>query len=198
MPVKRTSIVTGKIVASALIGLILAIIYMIGMNYYFQGFQFSGGGEILTKYNLVLNTQGYIIVGVSLFITLIAGLALCMLLGTFAKNYKSAQTLTFPITMLALVPMFVTMFADFDTLPFAVKVLIYAIPFSHPMMASRALIFGDYTLVISGIIYVTIFSIVTIAIVVWVFNTDRILTGSTRRKREGRRSIINMFKVRRF
>src|SRR4030042_2956651 len=46
MPVKRTSIVTGKIVASAIIGLILAIIYMIGMNYYFQGFQFSGGGEI--------------------------------------------------------------------------------------------------------------------------------------------------------
>src|SRR5512136_2379803 len=114
MPVKRTSIVTGKIVASAIIGLILAVIYMIGMNYYFQGLQFSSGGEILAKFNLVLNTQGYIIVGLSLFIALIAGLALCMLLGTFAKNYKSAQTLTFPITMLALIPMFLTIFADFD------------------------------------------------------------------------------------
>ena len=198
MPVKRTSIVTGKIVASAVIGLILAVIYMIGMNYYFQGFQFSGGGEILTKYNLVLDTQGFIIVGISLFIALIAGLALCMLLGTFAKNYKSAQTLTFPITMLALVPMFITMFADFDTLPLAVKALIFAIPFSHPMMAPRALIFGNYTLVIGGIIYVTIFAIVTIAIVVWLFKTDRILTGSTRRKKEGRSSLMNMFRFRRF
>jgi len=75
MPVKRTSIVTGKIVASAIIGLILAVIYMIGMNYYFQGMQISGGGDILTKYNLVLNSQGFIIVGVSLFIALIAGLS---------------------------------------------------------------------------------------------------------------------------
>jgi len=198
MPVKRTSIVTGKIVASAIIGLILAIIYMIGMNYYFQGFQFSGGGEILTKYNLVLDTQGFMIVGISLFIALIAGLALCMLLGTFAKNYKSAQTLTFPITMLALVPMFITMFADFDTLPLAIKALIFAIPFSHPMMASRALIFGNYTLVIGGMIYVTIFAIVTIAIVVWLFKTDRILTGSTRRKKEGHSSLMNIFRIRRF
>jgi ABC-2 type transport system permease protein len=137
-------------------------------------------------------------VGISLFITLIAGLALCMLLGTFAKNYKSAQTLTFPITMLALIPMFITLFADFDTLPLAGKIFVFAIPFSHPMMASRALIFGDYTLVFGGIIYVAIFAAVTISIVVWVFNTDRILTGSTRRKKEGRSSIINMFKIRRY
>jgi len=198
LPVKRTSIVTGKIVASAIIGLMLAIIYMIGMNYYLQGLQFSGGGPSLSKYNLVLNTQGFIMVGISLFIALIAGLALCMLLGTFAKSYKSAQTLTFPITMLALIPMFITMFVDFDTLPLAIKVFVFAIPFSHPMMASRALIFGDYTLVMSGIIYVTIFAIVTISVVVWMFKTDRILTGSTRRKREGRNLITNMFKLRRF
>jgi len=198
LPVKRTSIVTGKIIASAIIGLMLAVIYMIGMSYYFQGFQFSESGTSLAKYNLVLNSQGFIIIGISLFITLIAGLALCMLLGTFAKSYKSAQTLTFPVTMLALIPMFITMFADFDTLPFAIKVFVYAIPFSHPMMASRALIFGDYILVISGIIYVTIFAVVTISIVVWLFKTDRLLTGSTRRKRQGSRYLINMFKIRRF
>ncbi|MCK5030169.1 MAG: ABC transporter permease, partial [Thermoplasmatales archaeon] len=112
-----------------------------------------------------------------------AALALCMLLGTMAKNYKSAQTLTFPVAMLAMIPMFITMFADFDTLPLALKGLLFAIPFSHPMMASRALIFNDYVLVIGGIIYVLIFAIVTISIVVWVFKTDRLLTGSTRAKK---------------
>jgi ABC-type Na+ efflux pump permease subunit len=40
------------------------------------------------------------IIGIILgLIALIAGLALCMLLGTFAKSYKSAQTLTFPNLM---------------------------------------------------------------------------------------------------
>jgi len=181
LPVKRTSIVTGKIVASASIGLLFAVIYMIGMSNYFQGFQFSGQLN-LADYGLVLTSQDFILLGISLFITLISALALCMLLGTFAKNYKSAQTLVFPVTMLAMIPMFVTMFIDFDTLPLAVKGLIFAIPFSHPMIAPRALIFNDYLLVISGIIYVSIFALVMILLVVWVFKTDRLLTGSTRKK----------------
>ncbi len=180
LPVKRTSIVAGKIIAAAVIGLMLAIIYMIGMQYYFTGFQLSGGVS-LEKYGLTLGTQDFIWIGISLFITLIAGLSLCMLLGTFAKNYKSSQTLTFPITMLAMIPMFITMFADFDTLPLALKIFTFAIPFSHPMMAPRALLFQDYTLVVGGIVYVAIFALITISIVVWVFKTDRLLTGSTSR-----------------
>ena len=181
LPVKRTSIVTGKIVAAATIGLILAVIYMIGMNNYFQGLGVSQSGINLADYGLVLSSpQEFLLVGISLFVTLIAGLALCMLLGTFAKNFKSAQTLTFPIVALAMIPMFITMFADYDTLPIALKIFTFAIPFSHPMMATRALLFGDYLMVIAGIIYVSIFAIIIIAIVVWVFKTDRIITGTTK------------------
>ena len=178
LPVKRTSIVTGKIAASAFIGLIFAVVYMFGMSQYFQGFQFSEALN-LADFDLALTSSDFVLIGISLFITLIAALALCMLLGTMAKNYKSAQTLTFPVAMLAMIPMFVTMFADFDTLPLALKGLLFAIPFSHPMMATRALIFNDYLLVIGGIIYVLIFAIVMILIVVWVFKTDRLLTGTT-------------------
>lgn len=181
LPVKRTSIVSGKIIAAATIGLILAVIYMIGMQFYFRGFEISVGGN-LASYGLVLTSVDFIWIGISLFLALIAGLSLCMLLGTFAKNYKSAQTLTFPITMLALIPMFITMFADFDTLPMALKILTFAIPFSHPMMASRALLFDDYILVVGGIVYVGLFAMVTISIVVWVFKTDRLLTGTVKFK----------------
>jgi len=179
LPVKRTSIVTGKIVASASIGLFMALIYMIGFGNYMQSFQMSGGLN-LADFGLSLTSFDLILVGISLFVTLIAGLSLSMLLGTFAKNYKSAQTLTFPVTALALVPMFITMFKDFDTLPIALKGLVYAIPFSHPMMAPRLLLFKDYTTVISGIIYVSIFAIISISYIAWIFKTDKLLTGSTR------------------
>jgi len=181
LPVKRTSIVTGKIIAAAIIGLLLAVIYMLGMQYYYTGFQVSGGLN-LASYGLSLTSIDFIWIGISLFMALIAGLSLCMLIGTFAKNYKSATTLTFPITMLAMIPMLITLFADFETLPLALKILTFAIPFSHPMMASRALLFQDYILVIGGIVYVTIFAIITISIVVWVFKTDRLLTGTTNLK----------------
>jgi len=178
LPVNRFSIVAGKIIASAFIGLILAVIYMFGIGYYMQSFEVSNGVN-LAAYNLNLTTSDFLLIGLSVFVTLIAALSLCMLLGTMAKNYKSAQTLTFPVTLLALIPMFLTMFKDFDTLPMAMKGVLFAIPFSHPMMAPRALIFDDYLLVISGIIYVAIFAVILISLAVWVFKTDRIITGST-------------------
>ncbi len=178
LPVRRVSIVTGKIIASALVGLLLAVVYMFGIGYYMQSFQFDipGGGG--SSFSLALSTFDLLLVGISLFITLVAGLSLCMLLGTMAKNYKSAQALTAPVTMMAIFPMLLTMFTDFETLPMALKALVFAIPFSHPMMASKALLFDNYTLVIAGIIYVSLFAIAIIGIVIWVFTTDRLITGS--------------------
>jgi len=177
LPVKRTSIVTGKITASAIVGLVLALIYMVGIGYYMQSFNMQGDAGS-TSFSISLSSFDLLLVGLSLFVALVAALSLCMLLGTLAKNYKSAQTLTFPVTMMAMFPMLITMFTDFDTLPLGLKTLVFAIPFSHPMIAPRALLFNDYMLVIAGIIYTTIFAIIMISIVVWVFRTDRLLTGS--------------------
>jgi ABC-2 type transport system permease protein len=182
LPVKRVSIVAGKIIASALIGLILAVIYIIGFAYYMTSFDVSGQVNVI-RLGLILNPGDLLLLGLSVFVTLIAALSFCMLLGTMAKNYKSAQTLTFPVTLFALIPMFMTMFKDFDTLPLALKGFLFGIPFSHPMMAPRALLFDDYLLVISGIIYVSIFALVMIIIAVWVFKTDRLLTGSIKRRK---------------
>ena len=181
LPVKRVSIVAGKLIASALIGLILAVIYIIGYSYYIASFEISGPVNTI-QLGLFLSPGDLLLLGLSVFVTLVAALSLCMLLGTMAKNFKSAQTLTFPVTLFALIPMFITMFKDFDTLPLALKLFVFGIPFSHPMMAPRALIFDDYLLVISGIIYVSIFAIIMITIVVHVFKTDRLLTGSTNKK----------------
>jgi len=180
LPVRRSSIIAGKIAGSAIVGLLMAVIYMVGFRYYLASFQVSEGVN-LADYGLTLGMWDYLLIGLSLFLALTAALALCMVLGTFAKNYKSAQTLTVPVSILALIPMFMVMFKDFDTLPLFLKFVLFSIPFSHPMMAVRALLFGDYTLVISGIVYVTAFTLVMIGIAVHIFNTDRLLTGSVSR-----------------
>lgn len=177
LPVRRSSIIAGKIVASAIVGLILAAIYMFGIGSYMQSFQ--GGGEIdLAGFDLVLTLEDFFLIGVSLFITLVAALSLCFLLGTLAKNYRSGQTLTFPVTMMALFPMLLTMFLDFDTMPLGLQIIVFLIPFSHPMIAPRALLFDNYFLVFSGVVYVAVFAFSVIAVVVWVFKTDRVLTGT--------------------
>jgi len=187
LPIKRSSIVAGKIVGSALVGLMMAAIYMLGFGYYMQSFQV--GSEIdLADFGLTLGMQDYALVGISVFVALLAGLALCMVLGTFAKDYKSAQTLILPITALAMIPMFMIMFKDFDTLPIVLKVVLFAIPFSHPMMSMRALLFDDYLLVLGGILYVTLFAVVIVAVAVRIFKSDKLLTGRIGKRKEGGKS----------
>jgi ABC-2 type transport system permease protein len=177
LPVKRQSIVVGKIAGAAIVGLVMAIIYMIGFSYYLQSFQMSNDLD-LGVHGLELTVQDYLLIGISLFLALTAALSLCMVLGTFAKSYKSAQTLTVPISVLALIPMFMTMFWDFATMSLPLKTVLFAIPFSHPMMAMRSLMFDDYGLVLAGILYMALFSLIMVAVAVWVFRTDRLLTGS--------------------
>jgi len=180
LPVRRSHIVIGKMVGSALVGMIMAAIYMIGFSRYMSSFQFSDIN--LADFGLALGMQDYLLIGISLFVALLAGLALCIVLGTFAKNYRSAQALVFPITALALISTFIVMFKDFDTIPAVLKILVFAIPFSHPMMAIRALMLDNYPLVIGGIAYAAVFTVAMVAVAVRIFNSDRLLTGSVQRK----------------
>jgi ABC-2 type transport system permease protein len=180
LPVRRSHIVIGKMVGSALVGMIMAAIYMIGFSRYMTSFQSSNIN--LASFGLALGMPDYLLVGISLFVALLAGLSLCIVLGTFAKNYRSAQALIFPITALALISAFITMFKDFDTIPAVLRILVFAIPFSHPMMAMRALMLDNYPLVIGGIAYSAVFTVIMIAVAVRIFNSDRLLTGSVRKK----------------
>ncbi len=181
LPVRRGSIVAGKLIASAMVGLLMAGIYMIGFSYYMGGI--TGSSQVnLAAYGLEITPLDYALLGLSVFASLFAALALCMVLGTFAKNYKAAQTLTMPITLLAMLPMFMTMFWDYGTLPLAGQLIVFAIPFSHPMMAMRALMFKDYVFVLAGVGYSLAFAVVMILVAVWIFRTDRLLTGRLSRK----------------
>jgi len=187
LPVRRSHIVIGKMVGSALVGMIMAAIYMIGFSRYMTSFQISDIN--LADFGLALSMQDYLLIGVSLFTALLAGLALCIVLGTFAKNYRSAQALIFPITALALISAFIVMFKDFDTIPIALRLLVFAIPFTHPMMAMRALMLDNYSLVIGGIAYTAVFTVVMVGIAVRIFNSDRLLTGTVT-KRVGLRRLV--------
>lgn len=176
LPVRRTSIVFGKLAGAAVVGLVLAAIYMVGLGYYMSSLM-SGAALDLSAYGLSLNLFDYLLVGVSLFLALLSALALCMILGIFTKNYRAAQTMVLPVTMLALIPMFVLLFSDFDTLPLAAQVLVFAIPFSQPMIAVNALMFGQVEIVLIGIVYEIAFALAMMMIAVYLFRKDILLTG---------------------
>ena len=196
LPVTRRSIVMGKLVGAALVGLVVAAIYMVGMGYYMTSLTAVAPID-LAKYGMTLNLFDYLLVGLSLFLALICALALCMILGIFTKNYKAAQSMTLPITLLALIPMFVTMFTDFGTLPAGLQAVLFAIPFTHPMLAMKELMFDNTGFVIAGIIYCAIFAAVAMFIAVYLFKKDILLTGRVKnpaKKGSMSYSLSGMFK----
>ncbi|MBE6527464.1 MAG: ABC transporter permease, partial [Thermoplasmata archaeon] len=106
MPVRRTTIVSGKLLAAALMGLIYGIFYLIGMLFYTNGMTSGLTSSVnLDDYGLSMTAGSWAILFAILFLAIFTALGMCMILGAFTKNYKMAQTMVMPITVLAIIPM---------------------------------------------------------------------------------------------
>lgn len=192
MPINRTLIIFSKMLSSGVVALIMSVVYLIGMKNYMSGI--TGGitsgtqitnetSKILVELGLTFNAQSYIFLGITLFFAILCALSLSMILAVFAENVQSAQTLLTPIMVLLLIPYFLTLFMDLNSLPFLIKLLLFLIPFSHPFFASQYLIFGNTQPIIFGIIYMAIFFTTCLYIATKIFSSDRILTARIKIKR---------------
>jgi ABC-2 type transport system permease protein len=184
VPISRTSIVTAKMAASALVGLISAVIYMVGYRYSFgslmgdvsRAVSASGLGGVIQKLGLSMTTSGYVILGISLFFAILCALALATILGVLAEDYRSAQSLLMPLMFLVMIPYFLSFFSDPKNLSLPAKIFLYAIPFSHPFLTTQNLMLENYRAVLYGILYMVAFFIVLIIIAARIFSTDKVLT----------------------
>lgn len=130
---------------------------------------------------------GYVILGVSVFMSLLCALAVAVVVSVFAEDVRGAQSLLgFVYTPLVL-PIFVLMFADINTLPFALRIFLLALPFTHPVLASQAMMTGDYLTPVLGIVYVAALTLVILYVASRIFATEKILTM---RLRLGRKKTV--------
>jgi ABC-2 type transport system permease protein len=183
MPVRRTTIVSGKLLAAAVMGLIYGVFYLIGMMFYTDGITSGVSSSVnLDDYGLGMTIANWGILFGILFLSIFSALGICMILGAFTKNYKMAQTMVMPITVLAIIPMLVLMFSDWNSLPPALQGIMFAIPFSHPMMAMNNLVLENTALILGGIAYLVVLDIVLVCITVRLYNSDVLITGLDKTK----------------
>jgi ABC-2 type transport system permease protein len=83
-----------------------------------------------------------------------------------------------------MIPYFMSFFADPKTLSLPAKILLYAIPFSHPFLTTQNLLLENYSAVLYGILYMLVVFIVLIVIAARIFSTDRVLTMKLRFRRK--------------
>jgi ABC-2 type transport system permease protein len=192
VPIRRTSIVTAKMLAAGLVGLLSAAIYMLGFRFYFSGFtgDMRAGtdvSQIIHKLGLALDAKALIVLGVSLFFAILCALAMATILGVLAEDFRSAQSLVMPMVFLVLIPYFITFFADFRTLSLPVKLFVLAIPFSHPFLATQNIMLKNYQPVVFGILYMLALFVVLVVVAARIFSTDKVLTMKLR---WGRKKVV--------
>ena len=193
-PVSRLSIICAKMLAAAIVALLNAAVFMIGFSTTISGAadkvteqvaaegnligQFMTVEAAMDKLGLTLSVGQYILVGLQLFFTILICLSVSIILGSLVNDTKSSQTVILPLMMMAMIPYFISMFADVNSLPMMIKVLVYLIPFTHTFSAMSNLMFGHTAIFFGGLVYQIIFFAVCLFLALRLFNSDKILTIS--------------------
>ncbi|MEM3823913.1 MAG: ABC transporter permease [Candidatus Bathyarchaeia archaeon] len=185
LPMDRFAILMGKLSGSIIVAAIGAVAYMIGFNYWMSSYMAAipiGVNIDLVSLGLVPSLFGYLILGLSLFVTLLSALALAVIISAFAEDVRGAQAIVGNIYPLIFIPSLLLMYIDVNTLPIALKIFIYAIPFSHPIIAAKAVTMGDNLTAALGVVYVAAFTIIIMYVASRLFATEKILTAKLKFK----------------
>ena len=199
-PVPRMTVLCAKMVAAVITALLSALFMMVGFAFYMTGLMGSAVDEIsemassagiseaagsamnmgqaMSELGIALTSLDYILFAVQLFFTVAIGLAISLILGAMATDVKSVQTLVLPIMIAVMIPFFVTMFMDVNSMSPAFKIIMYAIPFTHTYTALTNLMNGDMLMYWIGLVYQIIFFAVCMFFAVRMFTTDRLFTMS--------------------
>ena len=185
LPMDRFSILMGKLSGSIIVAGVGALAYMFGFNYFMGSFMSAiptGASLDLASLGLVPSLFGYLLLGISLFVTLLSALALAVIISAFSEDVRGAQSLVGFIYPLVFIPSLLLMYLDINSLPSALRIVIYAIPYTHPIIAAKAVTTGDYLTVVLGIVYVTAFTLVIMYGASRLFATEKILTAKLKFK----------------
>jgi len=186
LPVDRFTILIGKLSGSVVVAAAGAVGYILGFSYYmasFSAFMPSQIGVELSELGLAPTPLSTLLMGVSMFISLISALALAVIISVFTEDVRGAQAVIGYVSPLLFIPMFVLMLTDLGSLPMPLQIVLLAIPFSHPVLASRAAFTENYALIVGGIIYVSLFTAAILYLAAKLFSTEKILTAKLRLKK---------------
>jgi ABC-2 type transport system permease protein len=180
LPIGRFTILLGKLAGSIIVAAVGAIAIIIGFNYYmgsFMVFSDAGVSVDLAAIGLAPTLVGYAILGASVFMSLLSALALAIIISAFSEDVRGAQSIVGYLYVIIMLPMFIIMFTDFNALPLAARIVLLAIPYTHPMLAAQATLTGNYLMAALGVVYTALFTVALLYVAAKLFATEKILTA---------------------
>jgi len=185
-PIERWMLVMSKLTASAFIAAALSAAYLLGMRSFMSGITgeamsgaaegASAAGPALARLGLLITPAGYLLIGASVLFCILCALAIAFILGVLSEDLKSIQAMVTPLMMALMLSYLLPLFIDLSSANFGIKLLLYAIPFTHAFMAAQNVIMGNTAQVLWGIAYQAVVFVVCVGFAARLFSGEAVLT----------------------
>lgn len=184
-PIPRRTIVLGKLVASVIASIIMGAAYIIGLLLMIGGMtsgfstnttsatSTSSGFGAITQ---VIGVNGLLLMAGALVLGLIYTGALGLILGSLVSDQRMAGVLIMPVMFLFMGIAFISFTMGLQ-LNLVTSIWVGATIVNLPIYTIYALIGGSYDLIAVAYASATIFTIILIALAIWIFNKDIVVLG---------------------
>lgn len=193
-PIKNTTVLLGKLVASILVAFLEGLVMAVGMFFYFQGIAsmssptatttpFNATGDILRQLQEAGLTPTPTALAMYLglvFASLIFMLSIGVVVGAVSNDTKSAGSLSGILVPVLIVPAFFTMFIDIDTLPLVQRAAALLFPFTPMFVAGKYLVTNNVPMLLYGLVYTLVWGIGLMALAAKIYTSESLLTFSAK------------------
>jgi len=206
-PIRRITILEAKLLGAVIVSVVNALVFFVGMSIYMgQVMSFSestaatattmtGQGFNIAQIGLMPTPLSLLLLVVVIILSLVSFMSIAVVIGAAAEDVRSAQTLLGLLMPVIFVPAFGMMFTDLPDLPATVQAVLLAIPFTHPVIATKAAFLNDLPMLTLSVAYLTVFSAVSIYVATKLFASEKLLTfrfkwGKGEKRRKGLKGFL--------
>ena len=197
-PVKRTSILLGKLLAAGFAAAIYMGSSVAGMGVYNWLMIWATAGAITRAGSMVLTVeQGLVVIAAALLVVLLSA-SIGIVISCFARTTRDAESYYSALFTLPMMLIAGTAMMRFEDLPLALQLIMLAIPFSHGvLMINNTLIYGKpWHVVAASALYMLAWAVGALILGARLFEREEIV--ETRKiKRPGRLGLLARLRGRR-
>ena len=186
-PVSRYKILMAKLLGSSIIAVLGGVIFTGAFLLYFQGFLGSLGLGIGAE-NLMgalppPPLEAYLLLATSLILSIFFITSLGIIIGALSSDVRMSASLLGIVIVPVLIPSFFIMYGDPRILPLSLRLLIYILPTSYPMIMSKEMVISTVPPeVIYGIPYSAALTLILIYVTSKLLAPEKLLTLQYRLK----------------
>ncbi len=188
LPIRRRSIVLGKVFGMIIVSGIMAAFYFVGLVLYMYSLMSAGmTSEGITKmsfisgFSSVFSPAGLILFALSIILTAGIGALIGLIVGSFSEDVRTASTFVSMVTMPLVLPTFIFMYIPIK-LESLVTYLVMLDPFVDFMIVLKAVTSENLLIAGVAVVYLIIIFSVLVYFTVRLFESERIIIGGFKKK----------------